>query len=77
MSPRAKARRPALDQPPRRIGADRHALLVQRPQLAQVAVRLLEVIAEDLLELERAVAFGVDPVGPAHEFDVQRWRGRA
>ena len=38
---------------------------------AQVAVRLFEVVAEDFLELEAAVAVGVGTVGPAHEFEVQ------
>ena len=70
-SPRAKARLPGCGQAPRAVGADRDALLVERPEFAQVAVRLLEVVAEDLLELERAVAVGVDAVGPAHEVDVQ------
>ena len=63
-------------EPARRVATDR-AVLVQRPQLAQVAMRLLEVVAEDLLELERAVAVGVDAIGPAHEVDVQAARGRA
>ena len=62
---------PALGQATSRIDADGHARLVQWPQLAQVSVGLLQVIAEDLLELERAVALGVDLVGPAHEPQVQ------
>ena len=47
---RATARR---GEPPRRVAADLVALLVERAELAEIAVRLLEVIAEDLLELER------------------------
>ena len=34
-------------------------------------MRLLEVIAEDLLEFLAAAALGVDLVGPAYEVDVQ------
>ena len=39
-------------------------VLVERPELGQVAVGLLEVVAEDLLELELAVPIRVDRVGP-------------
>ena len=65
---RAAARR---GEPARRVAADLVALLVERAELAEIAVRLLEVIAEDLLELEAAAALGVDLVGPADEVDVQ------
>ena len=71
MSPRANERAAGRRQPARRVAADLVRLLVERPELGEVAVRLLEVIAEDLLELEGAAAFGVDLVGPAHELDVQ------
>ena len=54
------------------IRSDRQAVLVQRPEFAQIAMRLLEVVAQDGLELHRPVAVGVDLVGPAHEVDVQR-----
>src|SRR5207248_11309723 len=57
-----------------RVGAELVPVVVERPQLRQVAVRLLEVVAEDLLVLARAVA--VDAVGPADELLVQR-RARA
>ena len=71
-SPRANARRARRRQAARPVGADLAALLVERPELAQIVVRLLEVVAEDRLELEPAAALGVDLVGPAHEVDVQR-----
>ena len=44
-------------------------MLVERPELRQVPVGLLEVVAEDLLVLQRAVA--VDDVRPADELLVQ------
>src|SRR4029453_10137962 len=43
----------------RTVGADLPPLLVERPQLGQVVVRLLEVIAEDRLELKAGAAPGV------------------
>jgi hypothetical protein len=42
-------------------------VIVEGPELAQVPVRLLQVVAEDLLELGRAVAVAVDAVGPRDE----------
>ena len=50
-------------------------MLVGRSELGEEAVRLLEVVAEDLLVLERAVA--VDAVGPFDELLVQRRALRA
>ena len=75
MSPRANARRPA---DARRRDASRpisRAFSSSGPSSREIAVRLLEVVAEDLLELEAAAALGVDLVGPAHEVDVQRRAG--
>ena len=57
-----------------RIASDLVARLVDRAELAEIPVRLLQVIAEDLFELLAAIAFGVDLVGPADELDVH---GRA
>ena len=62
---------PRRREAPRAVAADLARLLVERPELAEVALRLLEVVAEDLLELEAAAALGVDLVGPANEVDVQ------
>ena len=53
------------------------AVLVERSELGQVAMGLLQVVAEDLLELERPVAIRVDRVGPLDEPLVQRRRGSA
>ena len=61
------ARRP---QPLRRLAADLAAAVVERSQLRQVAVGLLQVVAEDLLVLAGPVA--VHLVGPGHEPLVQR-----
>ena len=75
MSPRAKARRP-----PSRGAAPRAAelasVVVERAELEQVAPRLLEVVAEDLLVLRLAAALAVDALGPVGE---SPWRstGRA
>ena len=72
MSPRPNARRPALASrraPSRPIAAPG---LVDRPEFAEVLVRLLEVVPEDRLELLAAIAFGVDLVGPFDELDVHR-----
>jgi hypothetical protein len=52
-----------------------HAVLVERPELGSVAIRLLEVIAEDLLELRCAPPFGIDDVCPGHELLVQQRPG--
>src|SRR5581483_11041398 len=61
MSPRANARRAAE--------------VVERSQLGQVAVRLLEVVAEDLLVLGLPPALAVDAIGPVDEALVQRRAG--
>ena len=53
------------------IATDAITLLIQRPQFAQVVVRLLQVIAQDLLELATAIAACVVLIGPAHELGVQ------
>jgi len=45
-------------------------VVVERPELGQILVRLLEVVAEYLLVLQRAVA--VDPVRPPDESLVKR-----
>ena len=45
-------------------------MVVQRAELGEVAVRLLEVVAEDLLVLRRA--FAVDAVRPLDELLVER-----
>ena len=57
-------------QPARGIGAELPYVLVGRRELGEEPVRLLEVVAEDLLVLERTVA--VDAVGPLDELLVQR-----
>src|SRR5579871_3030809 len=46
-------------------------LRVERGQLEEVAARLLEVIADDLLELELAAALAVDALGPPGKARVQ------
>src|SRR4030095_625962 len=60
---------------PSAVAADGHPFLVEDAELAQVLVRLLEVITEDRLELHRALAVGVDAVGPAHEAHVEPGAG--
>ena len=60
---RALARRGELDRGP---FAD-PARIVDRSQLDPIAIRLLEVVAEDLLELELATTLAVDRVGPVDE----------
>ena len=57
---------------PRRAAAELAALLVERRELEQVAPRLLEVEAHDLLELELAAALAVHALAPAGEPGVQR-----
>ena len=52
-------------QPLGRLPADGSAAVVERAELGEIGVRLLEVVAEDLLVLARAVA--VHLVGPRHE----------
>ncbi len=71
MSPRAKARRPALPSFVAARSAIAAALGVERAQLGPVAVRLLEVVAVDLLELLLAAALAVDALRPGHEPLVQ------
>ena len=56
-------------QPPGRVLADRPPVVVQRAELREIRPGLLEVVAEDLLELHAAIA--VDAVGPCHEPLVQ------
>ena len=51
--------------------ADLPALGVERAELRPVAERLLEVVAEDLLELLLAAALAVDALGPGDEPLVQ------
>jgi hypothetical protein len=67
MSPRSKARPPAE----RSFVAPRRAS-VDRAEVGEVAERLLEVVAQDLLELRLAIAAAVDPVGPVDESLVER-----
>ena len=55
-----------------RAGADLSAFGVDRAELRPVAECLLEVVAEDLLELLLAVAFAVDLLGPRDEALVER-----
>ena len=64
-SPRANARLPADASRRAPVLADRAAAIVERPELREVRPGLLEVVAEDLLELGAAVA--VDAVGPDDE----------
>ena len=52
-------------EPPRAVLADRAAVLVERAELGEVLPGLLEVVAEDLLELDAAIP--VDAVRPADE----------
>ena len=51
--------------------AELAALVVERRELEQVAARLLEMEADDLLELELAVALPVHALGPVGEPPVQ------
>ena len=76
---RAPGGRPAFERPSTGVGelrggalGDRAALGVERPELGAVAVRLLEVVAEDLLELLLAAALPVDALGPGDEALVHR-----
>ena len=61
---------PRGGEPARRVGAQRSDMVVGRRELREKPVRLFEVVAEDLLVLERTVA--VDAVGPTDEALVQR-----
>ena len=55
----------------RRPHAELTPVVVQGPEICQVPVRLLEVVAEDLLVLGLAVAVAVDALGPSDEPLVQ------
>ena len=69
MSPRANALWPADRSRSDACRPMARAAVVERAQLGEVGVRLLEVVAEDLLVLAGAVA--VHLVGPCHEALVQ------
>ena len=56
---------PGRGEAPRAVLADRASVVVERAELREVRPGLLEVVAEDLLELGAAVA--VDLVGPGDE----------
>ncbi len=58
-------------QAPGRIDADGRPVLVERAKLEEVAVRLLEVVAEDLLELRHPLGLAIGLVRPGHEPLVQ------
>ena len=64
-SSRASARRPAAARRARRALAERAARRVERPELAQVLVRLLEMPADRLVVLGRVADLRLDPVGEA------------
>ena len=72
MSPRAKARRPADASRVAPRTPELVAVVVERAELREVVVRLLEVVSEDLLVLRLAVAVAVDRFGPVGEPLVQR-----
>ena len=69
MSPRANARRPAEARRRDALLADLPSPLVERAELGEVPPGLLEVVAEDLLELDPAVAIRL--VGPRDESRVE------
>ena len=86
--PKEVGRSPACRRGRRRVGPaaarrsaradpELDAVLVERPELGQVAVGLLEVVAEDLLELELAVRVRVDPRRPTRRIARGGWRARA
>src|SRR4051794_27750518 len=52
---------------PGRIASDLDAVCVEWSQLPEIAIRLLEVVGEDLLELDASVDLGVDLVRPGDE----------
>ena len=58
-----------------RAGADQPRMVVDRAQLGQVAIRLLEVVAEDLLVLLRAALAAVQLLRPLGEPLVKRGPG--
>ena len=64
MSPRSNARRPVGGELGRGPLADRARVVVDRTELEQVPVGLLEVVAEDLLVLGLALPVAVDLLGP-------------
>ena len=75
MSPRPNARRPAdVSRSAARV-PELAPVVVERAELREVAVGLLEVVAEDLLELDLAAALAVDAVGPVDEALVERRPG--
>src|SRR5262249_38710791 len=55
--------------------AELEPVIVQGPKLGEVLVRLLEVVAEDLLEFGPAVALLVHAFGPIDESLVERCPG--
>ena len=55
-SPRANARRPAAARRREAVGADLAPAVVERAELREVTMSLLEVVAEDLLVLRRTLA---------------------
>ena len=71
ISPRMNARRPADASLSAALPADGRAVIVQGTQFGQVPVCLFQVVAEDLLRLEGAVALLVVLVGPGHELLVK------
>ena len=64
-------------QPFGRADSELAPVFVERPELGQEAMRLLQVVAEDLLELERALPLGVHAVGPFDEAFVDVRTGSA
>ena len=76
-SPRARARRPAEDSFVRRSLADALCLRVDEAEARPVLVRLLEVVAEDLLELELPAALPVHALRPGRRTVRGARRGRA
>ena len=75
-SPRANARRPAEASLSAARPPSSRPARVERPELRAVPDRLLEVVAEDLLELRLAVALAVDTLGPLDEPLVEVARAR-
>ena len=75
MSPRENARSPGREESGGRPGSELAAVLVQGAELGEALVRLLEVVAEDLLVLDGSVAILVDAVGPGDEALVENRAG--
>ena len=72
-----RARRRAVlrtSQPARRVGAELADVIVGRSELGEKPVRLLEVVAEDLLVLERTVAVDASAHSTKRSCSVARWR---